>query len=151
MTAETMTAPTIIPDKIEPMANAGGAGEGGVEGGVEGGMEGGVLGGVLDAGGPANKIVPMGTTQPIKEIKRVNPEYPPAALAMGLEGRVVIELVVNENGDVENARIMQSTNPIFNENALTAVKKWKFSKPTTQGGEAVKTFWTVVLKFQKGR
>ncbi len=67
---------------------------------------------------------------------------------MGLQGRVTVELIVDENGDVVNARVLKSDNAIFNQDALEAVRKWKFSKPTAQSGQAVKVFWIVNVDFK---
>ena len=131
-----------------------GGGEGGVEGGVEGGIEGGVLGGVLGGAGTGQvekKILPMGSIRAPKLIRQVNPVYPPAAQAMGLAGRVVIEIIINENGNVENARILQSANSIFNQAALDAVRKWKYSAPTTEAGQTVSVYWIVTINFQSTR
>jgi TonB family protein len=70
---------------------------------------------------------------------------------MGLSGRVVLEIIINENGDVENARVLQSNNPIFNEAALEAVRKWKYSPPTTDAGQRVSVFWIVTINFSASR
>jgi protein TonB len=150
MDPNKLVTPTVIPEKIPPPSTANaGAGEGGVEGGVEGGIEGGVLGGVLGSATTAKQtILPMGSTAPLKVLRQVNPTYPPAALAMGLQGRVTVELIVDENGDVINARVLKSDNAIFNEAALEAVRKWQFTKPTAQGGQAVKVFWIVNVDFK---
>ncbi len=62
-----------------------------------------------------------------KIIKQVQPEYPELARKAGIEGKVVISAVVDENGDVVKAEILSSTNSIFNEPALKAAYKYKFS------------------------
>ncbi len=72
-----------------------------------------------------------------KVIKRVEPEYPDVARRAGLEGDVFVLLVVDENGNVISAQIVKSTNPIFNDAALKAVKQWKF-KPGYQRDKPVK-------------
>ena len=79
---------------------------------------------------------PQAPTQPVFEVYeveeppqplvQVQPEYPEEAKKAGLEGRVIVVAVVDENGDVIQASIYSSTNPIFNEAALDAAKKMKF-------------------------
>ncbi len=60
-------------------------------------------------------------------IKSVQPEYPELARRGGIEGRVLVNAVVDENGNVISAEIVSSTNPIFNESALKAAYQYKFS------------------------
>jgi len=75
--------------------------------------------------------------EPPEPIKHVQPEYPKEALEKGLEGRVLVEAVIDENGNVIDARIEYSDNEIFNEAALAAMRKMKF-KPAKLRGIPVK-------------
>jgi protein TonB len=75
--------------------------------------------------------------EPPQPIVQVQPEYPEVARKAGLEGRVIVAAVVDEKGNVIQAYIHSSTNPIFNEAALEAAKKMKF-KPARQKDIAVK-------------
>jgi TonB family protein len=75
--------------------------------------------------------------EPPQPLVQVQPEYPEEARKAGLEGRVIVVAVVDENGDVIEASIYRSDNPIFNEAALEAAKKMKF-KPGRQKDIAVK-------------
>jgi TonB family C-terminal domain len=75
--------------------------------------------------------------EPPQPIVQVQPEYPEVARKAGLEGRVIVAAVVDENGNVIQAYIHSSTNSIFNEAALEAAKKMKF-KPAKQKDIAVK-------------
>jgi protein TonB len=60
-------------------------------------------------------------------IKSVPPEYPEFAKKAGIEGRVIISAVVDEEGNVIDAQVVSSTNSIFNESALKAAYQYKFS------------------------
>jgi TonB family protein len=64
--------------------------------------------------------------EPPQPLVQVQPEYPEEARKAGLEGKVIVVAVVDENGDVIEAYIHQSTNPIFNDAALEAARKMKF-------------------------
>lgn len=75
------------------------------------------------------------------------PVFPEAALKARLSGSVVVEIIVDEKGSVENVRIMSSTNPIFNDNAIEAVKTWRFTPPTDKKGVNVKIYVTRKIKF----
>jgi TonB family protein len=49
--------------------------------------------------------------------------YPPAALTEGLEGHVLVEFVVGEDGDVENPTVIDGGDKILNRAALRAVQR----------------------------
>jgi TonB family protein len=71
--------------------------------------------------------------------------YPPEAMAAGIEGRVVAEVVVNEVGDVTEARVVRSV-PLLDEEALRTVRNWHF-RPTIVSGQAVPVRMTVTVNF----
>ena len=69
---------------------------------------------------------------------RISPRYPRKALLEGREGYVIVELLVDESGNVLSAKIREaSPSTVFNAAAIQAVLKWKF-KPRVSGGVAVK-------------
>jgi len=86
-------------------------------------------------------------TTPAEPLVRVAPVYPTRAQMLGLEGRVVIALTVGKDGAVYNAQIEESTNAIFNEAALEAVRKYKF-KPAIQNGEPIAASLRVPIRFK---
>jgi len=75
--------------------------------------------------------------EPPQPVVQVQPEYPEVARRAGLEGRVIVSAIVDENGNVVQVSIHSSTNSIFNEAALEAAKKMRF-KPAKQKDIAVK-------------
>ena len=70
---------------------------------------------------------------PLVLTKRVQPEYTPEARAAGLEGSVVLYIEVNPAGEVENTQVIQSLGLGLDEQAMDAVKQWRF-KPRSMGG-----------------
>jgi len=58
--------------------------------------------------------------------------YPNEAIEKKIEGKVGVIMWINEYGEITHADIMHSTNDIFNESALRAVKMTEF-KPATLG------------------
>ncbi len=90
-------------------------------------------------------------TSPPKPISRVEPEYPYVMRRFGLQGEVLIEFVVDEEGWVQNPVIAASDNPAFDEPALEAMLKWKY-QPATVDGRKVKTRarQTIVFKLFGG-
>lgn len=77
---------------------------------------------------------------------RVQPEYPPMARQLKIEGPVELEAVVGESGVVEKVSIV-SGNPVLTRPAAEALKKWKFA-PFTADGKAVKALVPVGLSFK---
>ena len=69
-------------------------------------------------------------------IKAPQPAYPMAATKKELQGKVWIQLLISETGDVESADII-SGDPDLAKAAQEAMKKWKF-KPYIHNGKPVK-------------
>jgi len=74
--------------------------------------------------------------------------YPEQARANGIEGRVVIEFVVNEDGKVSNTRIVRSIGGGCDEEALKMVASMPAWKPGKHNGIPVKVFFTLPVKFE---
>lgn len=118
--------------------------------------------GGLDGGNPSNGapplLPPVETPRALQAwqlveiprlVRQVSPAYPPAALAMRLGGRVVLQVVVDEEGRVSDVRVIQSTNALFDHAAMDAVRQWQYSRPLAKtGGQTVACYLTVVVTFQ---
>ncbi len=74
------------------------------------------------------------------------PKYPPAA--GGREGSVTVQFVVQANGRVSNARVVESTSSVFDSAALEAVSKWRF-EPGERGGQPAPFKLKVPIRFTK--
>ncbi|MFQ5511285.1 MAG: energy transducer TonB [Candidatus Krumholzibacteriia bacterium] len=78
----------------------------------------------------------------------VQPEYPPFELLQGIEGDVTVELLVNEEGMVENAWILAVLGPkSFEEASLAAVRQFRF-RPPTQNGKPVPMWIRFQVRFR---
>jgi TonB family protein len=83
---------------------------------------------------------------PMAPPRRVgNPVYPPEAKAAGIEGVVIAEIVVNEQGGVTEAKVIRSI-PLLDEAALAAVRTWQY-EPTLLNGQPVPVRMTVTVNF----
>jgi len=78
-------------------------------------------------------------------IKRVEPEYPAQAKAANISGTVVVEITVDETGNVISVRPI-SGHPLLKDAAADAARQWRFS-PTTLSGEPVKVVGTLTFNF----
>ena len=64
------------------------------------------------------------------------PQYPYEMSRAGISGEVVVEFIINTNGDVVQTQIIRSSHREFEQPAMLAVQKWKF-KPGRKGGRPV--------------
>ena len=70
---------------------------------------------------------------PLVAIVRVQPVYPAAAQARGLEGWVLVEFDVRADGGVANAFVVESSSRIFEKSALNAVYRFRFKPRVVDG------------------
>ena len=64
----------------------------------------------------------------LKAIHKVDPEYPEEARNAGVQGKVVLEITIEENGEVSEAKVING-HRLLNQAAIDAVKQWRFSNP----------------------
>jgi protein TonB len=74
-------------------------------------------------------------------------EYPEIARKAGVEGRVIIQFVVSERGQVTNPRILRGIGAQCDQEALRVVKNAEFS-PGIQRGRPVKVKMTLPIVFK---
>jgi periplasmic protein TonB len=164
--AGKLIAPTVVPKTIADIKEAplppdfeGSGAVGGVPGGVAGGSMGGVIGGVI--GGVNTKVVaPLapkstGPKAPVRVggrvreprlITRVDPTYPPLARQTHMQGVVIIDAILDEQGNVMEAKIVSGP-PLLIQSALDAVKKWKY-EPTYLNDQPVPVQLNVTVTFR---
>lgn len=83
----------------------------------------------------AKKIHQRG--KPAKPIKQEPPIYPQAMARAGLIGVVVVDIIIDQQGNVTDAVVVESNNPWFERSAVDAVLGWKF-EPAQLDGRPVK-------------
>ncbi|MFC1824356.1 energy transducer TonB, partial [Thermodesulfobacteriota bacterium] len=76
------------------------------------------------------------------------PEYPRLARRRGYQGRVLLEVLVNQEGKVQDLRLLQSSGfPVLDRAAMASVRKWGF-EPGRKGDDAVDMWVKVPVRFQ---
>ena len=73
--------------------------------------------------------------------------YPEMARKAGIEGRVFLQFIVNERGEVENPRVIRGIGGGCDEEALKAIQKAKF-KPGLQRGRPVRVQYNLPVVFK---
>ena len=79
-------------------------------------------------------------------IKRVQPKYPPAALATHTQGAVQIDAIINKEGNVTNLKVL-SGDPVLAKAAVDAVRQWRY-KPYYLDGEPVEIETQITVNFK---
>lgn len=80
-----------------------------------------------------------------KAVKLVAPSYPPAASIVRASGEVIVQVLIDENGDVVSANAI-SGHPLLKHAATQAALQSKFA-PTKLSGVPVKVSGTIVYRF----
>jgi TonB family protein len=80
-----------------------------------------------------------------KAISLPKPTYPAVARAVKASGSVVVQITIDEDGNVISASAI-SGHPLLRASAVTAARSSKFS-PTLLGGQPVKVTGTIVYNF----
>lgn len=77
-----------------------------------------------------------------------NVEYPVVAQENGIQGKVYVKFVVNEQGAVSDAQILRGVDPSLNREALRVINSLPNFRPGKQGGRPVKVYYNAVINFQ---
>ena len=87
---------------------------------------------------------------PPRPIQRTAPKYPRKARKKGMEGYVVLSILVDESGGIQDVMIVDSQ-PVqeFEQAALEAVRTWVF-RPGEYKGSTVPVRVTQTLRFELG-
>jgi TonB family protein len=73
--------------------------------------------------------------------------YPQLARKAGVEGRVIVQFIVNEQGKVEDPQIIRGIGAGCDEEALRVVKKAEF-EPGKQGGKPVRVQYSLPITYR---
>lgn len=76
-----------------------------------------------------------------------NIKYPRVAQQQGLEGRVIVNFVINSKGEVDNVEVVKGIGGGCDEEAVRVIKSLPKFKPGKQNGRPVSVKFTVPIKF----
>jgi len=86
------------------------------------------------------------TLQASRLIRKVDPVYPQLAKAAHLDGTVIAEARITQDGTIDSLRII-SGNPLFFQSVLDAVKQWRY-EPTILNSEPIDVITTITVNFR---
>ncbi|MCY7296805.1 energy transducer TonB [Alteromonas sp. a30] len=90
----------------------------------------------------------LGTIKNAEVITRLPPKYPKSAAAQGKEGWVSLSYVIEPDGSVANVIVVDSSNEIFEKNAIASIKQWQYSPATQDGNPTQRCRNHVILDFR---
>lgn len=88
-----------------------------------------------------------GDIQAARLLNKVQPLYPAAAKAAGIQGTVILHAVIGMEGKPLSLRIMnEQADPELARTAVEAVSQWRY-KPTLLNGQPIEVDTTINVKF----
>lgn len=77
-----------------------------------------------------------------------NIKYPTIAQENGVQGRVIVQFVVNQDGSIVDPVVVRSVDPYLDKEALRVIRMMPKWKPGKQRGKAVRVKYTVPVTFK---
>jgi len=77
-----------------------------------------------------------------------NIKYPTICQEQGIQGRVIVQFVVNTDGSIVDAQVIKPVNPYLDKEALRVVGTMPKWKPGEQRGKKVRVRFTLPVTFR---
>lgn len=90
---------------------------------------------------PEDSLPPIQTMPELKNF--VEADYPADIYGQGIEGTVVMDLLVSDSGTVDSIAVVTGVHPVLNRNAVAAARQFEFSPAILTTGDSV----TVLLQY----
>jgi TonB family protein len=94
-------------------------------------------------------LVPLDpSVTPPQRIKGEAAAYPKMAERFRMLGTVTVDFIVDEKGEPQDLRVVESASEILDQAVLQAIRRWRFS-PARKDGVAVKVRWQAKQEFRR--
>lgn len=90
---------------------------------------------------------PGGQIELMKFLQK-NIKYPTISQENGVQGRVIVQFVVNRDGSIVDTQVMRGVDPYLDKEALRVVSAMPKWKPGKQRGKPVRTRFTLPVQFR---
>ena len=90
---------------------------------------------------------PDGGQSGLMDYLKKNIQYPEAAKKAGVQGRVILQFVVDKDGSIDNVSVLRGVNPDLDKEAIRVVSNMPNWKPGMQKGKPVSVKYTVPIAF----
>jgi len=94
-------------------------------------------------------VAPVSRFVPARVVQRVEPAFPETARRMQLSGKVVVRATITKSGSVTGVQWV-SGNELFRDNAVAAVKQWRY-QPANLDGKPIESDLEIVLQFHRSQ
>lgn len=84
----------------------------------------------------------------LKKYLQKNIKYPTICQEQGIQGRVVVQFVVNSDGSIVDAQVIKPVNPHLDKEAVRVVNAMPKWKPGEQRGKKVRVRFTLPVTFR---
>jgi len=96
---------------------------------------------------PEGPIRVGGDVQPPVKVSAPSPQYTEIARKARIQGVVIVEAIIDKEGNVTNVKILKGLPMGLDTAAADAVKKWRF-KPATLNGKPVAVIYNLTVNFR---
>ena len=94
-----------------------------------------------------NPMFPGGNEALMKWLSK-NLKYPASAQENGIQGRVLVQFVVNKDGSIVEPKVLRSVDPALDKEALRVVSAMPKWQPGKQRGKTVRVRFTLPVTFR---
>ena len=84
----------------------------------------------------------------LMEYLKKNVRYPATCKEQGLQGRVIVQFVVNSDGSICDEKLIKSVDPQLDAEALRVIRSMPKWKPGMQKGKPVRVRYTLPVTFR---
>ena len=78
-----------------------------------------------------------------------NPAYPQLARSARVEGSVILQATIAEDGTIKDLKVITQSNPLLLQGVIDTVKTWRY-RPTLLNNEPVEVITTITVNFSLG-
>lgn len=87
----------------------------------------------------------------MQEFIKNNLKYPKEAQEQGIQGRVTVQFVVEENGELSNITVIRGLDSACDAEAVRAIKSMPKWSPGMQDGKNVPVYFNLPIQFKLGK
>ena len=89
-----------------------------------------------------------GGSQALQDYLKENVNYPAQCREAKIQGRVLINFLVEKDGSIKNASVLKSAHPLLDAEALRVISEMPNWKPGMEHGTPVRVLYTVPVNFR---
>jgi len=96
---------------------------------------------------PEGPIHVGGDVKAPDKIEAPQPQYTEIARKARVQGVVIVQAIIDKTGNVTNVKVLKGLPMGLEEEAVKAIKRWKF-KPATLNGKPVDVYYSLTVNFR---